>query len=169
MDTPTPSAEQVRAWIYAVRADLEALHEKLTPLLEEERRLEARQVLLKELLSSFAQQDQVSDNAAGMGSAPYTRAITATGPGAIGQYVIDHATEILREAGGPLHINDLHARFVQQGYQVPGAGQPVNLTAHLRRATEIVSPSRGIYGLVEHVGRIADNKRRRSKHRSRKR
>lgn len=169
MDTQAPSAEQVRAWLDAVRSDLEALHDRLTPLLEEQRRLEGRQALLKELLSSFPQEDRLRDGATGTVSAPYVHAVPATGPGAIGQYVIDRATEILREAGGPLHINDLHAQFVQQGYQVPGAGKPVNLTAHLRRATDIVSPSRGMYGLVEHVGRIPDTGRKRTKRRSRRR
>jgi hypothetical protein len=80
--------------------------------------------------------------------------------------VIDRAAEILRAEGRPLHINDLHARFLERGFTVPGAGKPVNLIVHLRSAEEIASPMRGVYGLVEQVGAVprqaARTKRRRS-------
>jgi hypothetical protein len=58
-----------------------------------------------------------------------------------------------------MHINDLHARFVERGLSVPGAGKPVNLTVHLRAAEEIASPTRGVYALVEQVGAVEPAKK----------
>ena len=79
------------------------------------------------------------------------------------RYVIEQAVEILRGEGHPLHINEIHARFLERGSTVPGAGKPVNLTVHLSGAEEIASPSRGVYGLVEQVGAIPRQTSRRRK------
>jgi hypothetical protein len=57
------------------------------------------------------------------------------------------AAEILTEAGRPLHITELHAEFIKRGFEVPGAGKPNNVTVHLSDAADIVSTSRGYYGV----------------------
>ena len=139
MDEKTLTADEVRTWLGAVESDLRKLDEKLEPLLDEQRRLEERQALLQGLLRSF---DQVATN----GPTPPPKAA-----GSVARYVIDRAVEILREEGRPVHINDLHAKFIGRGFTVPGAGKPVNLIVHLRGAEEIASPMRGIYGLVDQV------------------
>jgi hypothetical protein len=135
------TARQVRGWLATVEVDLQAVDQKLKPLLEEQRQLEQREELLRHLLASF---DQAPTDRPGAGA-------TETRNGSIGEYVIGRAAVILREEGAPLHINDLYARFVERGYKVPGKGRPVNLTVHLRSTDRIVSPQRGIYGLPEQV------------------
>lgn len=113
---------------------------KLGPLLAEQRQLEERRGLLQSLLRSF---EATGPN----GSGAETR-----GAGSVARYVVERAVEILREEGGPLHINHIHARFVERGFNVPGAGKPVNLTVHLRSSEEIVSPIRGVYCLPGQAG-----------------
>ncbi|MBI3648452.1 MAG: hypothetical protein HY240_06880 [Actinobacteria bacterium] len=149
MQAREPSREQVLQWIEAVQEDLDRLHERLGPLLEKQRRLEARQALLKDLLSSF---EVPGKTLLEDGTRPW--AVSVQPAGSIGDYVRDRAEEILREAGGPLHINEIHAEFGRRSYHIPGAGRPVNLIVHLRKASGIVSPARGMYGLEEHVGAI---------------
>lgn len=157
-----PTREDITGWLEAVQEELDRLHDRLSPLLEEQRRLEARQALLKDLLSSFdVPHGATSSDEAGRPS--WALAIQPTA--SIGDYVRDQAAEVLREAGRPLHINEIHAEFEQRGLHVPGAGRPVNLTVHLRKDPNIVSPSRGMYAVVEQVGQISvrRNARRRPK------
>jgi hypothetical protein len=154
------TASEVRAWLSQVDADLKRVAGRLEPLLTEQRGLDERKMLLQSLLRSF---DSAGANGAASpsGSRP---------SGSVARYVIDRAVEILRDEGGPLHINDLHARFLERGFTVPGAGKPVNLTVHVREAEEIASPMRGVYGLTGQVGAIprpAAPRRRRRRTRAR--
>lgn len=154
MDEKKLTAGEVRAWLLAVEADLRKITERLEPLLAEQHQLEERKLLLQGLLRSF-------DGASPNGAIPTTPART----GSVARYVIDRALEILRDEGRPMHINDLHAQFVERGFTVPGAGKSVNLIVHLRNAEEIASPMRGVYGLVDQVGAVTrqtGTKRRKS-------
>jgi hypothetical protein len=89
--------------------------------------------------------------------------------GSIGEYVRDRAEEILREHGGPMHVNEIHARFLRSGLFVPGAGKPVNLIVHLRKGPGIVSPGRGMYALRGQVDADALPRPRRPRKRRRAR
>lgn len=153
------TADEVRTWLAAVQADLRALKEKMEPLLEEQRRLEEREALMRDLLRSF--DSAASDGAGDASSIPATS-------GSVREYVVERATEILRGAGQPLHINDLHAQFLARGYTVPGAGTPANLIVHLRKASEIASPQRGLYGLTENIGPVKQRTKRRTTTRRRR-
>jgi hypothetical protein len=157
VDETKLTAGQVRAWLSEVEAELGAVANKLEPLLAEQRQLDERRSLLQSLLRSF---EATGPN--GTGAAARTA-------GSVARYVIDRAAEILRDEGRPLHINDLHAQFIERGFTVPGAGKPVNLIVHLRGAEEIASPMRGIYGLTEQVGAVAPQAPRRRRKRARTR
>ncbi len=159
MDETKLTSGQVRAWLSEVESELGAMADKLEPLLGEQRRLEERRMLLQSLLRSF---EATGPNGAGT---------AARAAGSVARYVVDRAAEILRDEGQPLHINDLHAQFLERGFSVPGAGKPVNLIVHLRGAEEIASPMRGVYGLTEQVGAVsrqAAPPRRRKRARGRK-
>lgn len=164
MNPREPSRAEVELWLQAVRHDLDLLQGRLSPLLEEQRRLEARQALLKDLLSSFVEPGEES-----LHEAPRPWGLSVQPTGSIGEYVRDRAEEILREVGGPLHINEIHTRFVKRGYHVPGAGKPVNLIVHLRKAPGIASPARGMYGLVEDVGQVRRTRAKRTRRKSKAR
>jgi len=150
MDERTLTADDVRSWLASVEHDLRHIEERLGPLLAEQRRLEERELLLEGLLRSF---DQA--NATGPAQ-PRTEWVG----GSVAEYVSEKASEILRDEGQPLHINDLHAQFLARGFRIPGAGKSANLIVHLRNAEQIVSPQRGVYGLVEQVGPVTRKPRR---------
>lgn len=168
MEARAPTRSQVVRWLEAIQRDLERLHDRLAPLLEEQRRLETRQALLKDLLSSFEAAGKVSSD-----DAARSWAVTLQPAGRIGDYVRERAEEILREIGRPMHINEIHGEFEQRGLHIPGAGKPVNLTVHLRVDPRIVSPERGMYTLGEQAGpmparRKARNRRKRARRPARK-
>lgn len=151
MATSEPTKKQVLEWLEAVQHELDDLFERIQPLLEEQRRLETRQALLKDLLSSFGPIEETGTNGVHL---PIRQNHS------VADYVRDAARGILRDAGGLMHINDLHAEFIRRGSHVPGAGRPVNLIVHLRGAPGIVSPERGMYGLEEVVGPVPTTKRK---------
>ena len=144
-NTSVPTKEGVARWLDQVRSQLERLRAALEPLLQQQAQLRSREKLLNDLLASYGpgesvQGERVSHAPASM--APNRR-------GSVREYVLQNAVDILRAAGAPLHINDLHREFQHRGLQIPGAGRPENLTAHLRRSVVINSPERGMYALAE--------------------
>lgn len=157
MDEKQLTANGVKAWLAAVEIDMGRLGEQLEPLLTEQRRLEERRALLEGLLRSFNQAN---------GSEPD---VATRATGSVRDYVISRAVEILRDEGQPLNINDLHAKFVERGFAIPGAGKAVNLIVHIRSADEIVSPRRGVYGLADQVGAIPNSPRPRRRRKGRTR
>lgn len=57
--------------------------------------------------------------------------------------------EILSNAGGPVHIQDLLQGLRDKGVKPPGQGTAANLIAHLRRMDNVKRSNRGMYELVK--------------------
>jgi len=133
---------EVRRWILDVNVEAKELENQLAPLLERQRALEERLGILKRLLATLA-----NDAPRGGGEVVPNGHPDTDGFASVRDRVIRHGVEILQEADGPLHINDIHAEFVKRGYEIPGAGKPVNITVHLSSAESVVSPNRGYYAL----------------------
>jgi len=58
--------------------------------------------------------------------------------------------EILRDAGAPLHISDIHKALVARGAAIPGRGDDANIIVRLRRFEDrFTRTARGTYGLAE--------------------
>jgi hypothetical protein len=142
-----PSEIDVRGWIAEVETEAQELEARLAPLLDKKTALEERLGILRRLLASISSDSgsYSTQGANGHGS-------DADKSVSVRERVIRHAAEILREGGGTMHINDIHAEFIRRGYEVPGAGKPVNITVHLSGAENIASPSRGQYALVRQDG-----------------
>ena len=154
-----PGRETVESWLASVRSDLSRLAADIEPLLAEQARLRDREALLVKLLQSIspepARVPAASESSKG-GPAAHSQ------DGSVLEYVRTCVLDILRgKGGGPMHINDIHARFLAMGFRVPGAGRPANLTAHLGRCPGITSPSRGFYA----IGNPSQLHRRRRKRR----
>jgi len=142
--TARPSAAQIQAWIAHEEAALDAVRTKVRPLVEEEERIGARLIGLRQLLVTFDPSTPPALLATGSGGH------TASASGSsVAERVRDQVREILRASDGPMHINSIHSAFRERGWTVPGAGRPANITAHLSDAPDIVSPSRGLYRLLE--------------------
>jgi len=170
-----PNRDEVERWLLAVRSEFDEIDRELEPLLQRKNMLRAREGLLKQLLASFetaAESNGAAESAAvpTLGADLESDAARARPRGALRDEVIGHAVEILSAAEGQqLHINDLHQAFVDHGYEIPGAGRPENITAHLRRWEGIASPSRGFYRLsgVPWTGTAEKSKKRRRRRRRR--
>lgn len=133
---------RVDEMIAEVEAARETVAAKLTPLLQEQARLDARHKLLKELRSTYSAFPSMDSSS----QLPFaSRAVTV---GGISARIRSQVAEILREhGGGPMHSNDLHREFVRRGWPIPGAGKPNNITAHLSSAPGVISPQRGFWAL----------------------
>ncbi len=139
-----PTATDVGAWISNVEGELAKIEGALAPLVERQAALIERLGLLKRLLTSVAAVDAAPANRESLvngGNAP------ARIHASVRERVQVHAAEILVDVGRPLHINEIHAAFIERGFEVPGAGKPNNITVHLSDAPEIFSTSRGFYAI----------------------
>jgi hypothetical protein len=155
-----PCRSEVETWLASVRSEQERLQAQVEPLLAEQGRLRERETLLVKLLQSFDAAPATPTGFAGT-ETPDAMSLPAV-EGSVLDYVRTNVIGILQGAEGPMHINDIHRRFVAQGLRVPGAGRPANLTAHLSRCEGIVSPSRGFYALgTDNPTERAPRKRRR--------
>lgn len=166
-----PDAAGVRAWLDAVRRELQAIAERIEPLVAEQNRLRSREQLLTSLLRTL-DPDQAPGGAVAPDPAGASTAEAGPASGSVRDYVRRGVTAVLSDATGPLHINELHARFIARGLRVPGAGRPANLTAHLSHCPGIVSPQRGFYALAtgpdEPRARSTAPRRRTKRRRARK-
>lgn len=61
--------------------------------------------------------------------------------------VLQAAKEVLRDAGRPLHIQELTAAIRERGVTIPGKGEIANVIAVIRNNGDISRPQRGIYAL----------------------
>lgn len=159
-----PSVDSIRGWISHEEAALEAIRAKLTPMLEDQRRGEDRLARLKDLLSAY-DVPQIAD--AGDLSSQARPSPHVAGPQSVSGRVRGQVREILAARTEPMHIVEIHAAFIQRGWEVPGAGTPANITAHLSKDPDIVSPSRGFYRLYVH-GESLPAKKTRAKRQSTK-
>jgi hypothetical protein len=157
---------QVESWLEALRDEKAKLEETLDPLLNERSRLEEQENIVLALIASLKSSRDTPGDA---GKADSTSSRNVSTPVATGSTVKEQVEarviEILEDAGAPLHINEIHSRYRERGWKVPGAGEPVNITSHIRVSHRIRSPKRGVYGLVEQVGDIPrkkSSKRRRN-------
>lgn len=142
MPAELPTAESVEGWVAGLRAEIDRLDHDLAPILAKREQLRRQLELLERLRESFVAKETMATQ----------ESVGTPAPGeSIRDYVIARATELLEEEAGPLHINELHARFLNRGFEVPGAGEPVNITSHIRHSDNIVSPKKGIYVLTHYA------------------
>ncbi len=166
--TSVPNREAVEEWIVAVRRQIQEVEARIQPLLGEQQALKQRESLLASLLKSLG---AAADGCRPIALAPLAGPVPAVAPGeSVHDYVYAGVRAVLEETAGPLHINEIHARFIARGLRVPGAGKPANLTAHLGSCVGIWSPRRGFYALAtEGEAGVAAPARKPRRHRRRRR
>ena len=96
-----PTPEQLQLWLEQVDQALAEVQVRLEPVLAEQSRLQERRLLLKELLASFG------DDGAPDGKAGRASTLESTR-----DRVHRQAVEILSQAGGAVHSNDLHLSLI---------------------------------------------------------
>lgn len=132
-----PSADEVSRWIAGAEAEIKDLRTRIEPLLEQEAKLNERLGILQRLRASLT-------STSADGAAPPEGAASSA-YGSVRERVHAQALLILRESGKSMHITNVRNEFVKRGFEVPGAGHPNNITAHLSGWKDIDSPTRGYY------------------------
>jgi len=99
------------------------------------------------------------------------RALTVNGPGAIEpepvapsapaggtrKTVNDGISNILAEAGSPLHISEIRKRYLATGRTIPGRGTESNLLICMVRDSRFRRVSKGTYTLADGNSPVAEN------------
>jgi HB1, ASXL, restriction endonuclease HTH domain len=81
-------------------------------------------------------------------SPPHSQSIPEVSASSNGdQPVVRASIQVLEREGRPLHISELMRILQESNVEIPGSGEQANLISYLRRDTNIVRPSRGVYGL----------------------
>lgn len=87
-----------------------------------------------------------------------------TPPTTEGDSLVSACEALIRQAGRPLHISELHRELLSRGVPIPGKGAEANIIVRLQRADGLfVRTGRGLYGLrgfgVEEVRPVKRRKR----------
>lgn len=84
--------------------------------------------------------------------------------------LLDACERLVRSAGKPLHIGELHAALLKEGVPIPGRGTEANLLVRLHRSNgRFVRTGRGTYAPVSMgVQEIRPTRRRRMSQRGTK-
>ena len=157
-----PSVIDVKRWIGDTEDAIEHLTSEIEPLMRERSRLEDQLRILRELMASLCDESAPADSV--RSPATLTFADSSQGrlvPELTRERVQRQVREILSEYDRPMHISDIHAEFEQRCWKVPGAGEPVNITAHIGKSTDIIAVRRGVYALANEVGSSSGGFRRR--------
>lgn len=135
----------VQTMLSAAQRRMEEVTKAIEPLGHERAVLEVRVKMLKELLGTYVVTPDAVTSIDAAGSA-YDND-SPSGPESTAERVRRQVSVLLSDAGRPLHTNDIHARFLERGWPIPGAGNPGNITAHLSHAPDVYSPQRGFWTL----------------------
>jgi hypothetical protein len=141
-----PEVDQIREWIRVLDERDAQIQAELEPLAREQASNQERRRLLADLLVSYGNNGDDGEMARAADLVDATETI--------GERVRRHVRDVLGDADGQMHINEIHAEFLKRGFAVPGQGRPANITTHLTGSEDIVSPQRGYYGLSEVVGPV---------------
>lgn len=139
MGTTDPT--EMAPWFDHLERRLAVLDQKIAQLSDERRSLVEILNFLRQKTSDPPPLDRFDSKPSNQGS--------QLKYGSVREYVIAKTRQLLAEEGGTLHIHEIHARFLSRGFEVPGAGEPVNITAHIRHDRNIVSPAKGMYKLKD--------------------
>lgn len=136
--------EQLRAAAASLREGIARTRSRIAELTKELDRGEQELRLISELLRLRGADAGAAAGDSDASVIPLRSALSTDGS-RLSQAVV----EILRQAGKPLHIQELMTRVRDRQVPIPGKGEPANLIAHIRSKGGIVRPNRGMYGLKE--------------------
>lgn len=122
--------DEVRKWRHEASAELERAQQELQEVQRRVEEARERVMLLDRLLA-------VEGDGRGGEAA-------ASSPGT--DELLDACEQIVRGAGRPLHIRELHAALVKDGVPLPGRGTEANIIVRLQRSNgRFVRTGHGTY------------------------
>jgi len=128
-----PTVDTLITWRSQIIEDLETMKVELSLLQVKIKESNERVELIDKLLTIENREEKESNK------------IPENIIGLIGECEI-----ILREAGKPMHINELHMDLIKKGIPIPGKGNQANVIARIQRSDgRIIRTGHGVYGLPE--------------------
>ena len=135
--------DKLMAWEESLRKQAESLHEARQEIESKLQKVSRQLELVRQMRDLEEGSTTVVENA----QLPKVLSEPRTTPA----NVRESAKQILVDAGGPLHINEIHRRFAERGYPIPGAGTPFNILVHLTNDKSFVRVARGTYAVAGSV------------------
>lgn len=123
-------------WEATLRAESESLRSERSRIEADLQRVSKKLELVRQMLSL-----EHSPN-------PSTPQSDLTEGKATPSGVKEMTSKILAESGSPMHISEIHRKFVERGYPIPGQGTAFNILAHLVNDKTFVRVARGTYALA---------------------
>lgn len=143
-DTHLGEAERlIERSIQEIESDISVIQDKIEPLKHKMALLHKKRRLLQEALKVGQPEAKPSLTTPTSQRQPPTAARRESVP----ERVRREVAHVLATCDGPIHIRDLIQEYKRQGFQLPGKGQPANITVHLSGWDGIISPRRGFYEL----------------------
>lgn len=136
----TVSVPTIRSWLAHEEAQLADLERRIASLAGEERLIRERVVHLRELLAAYDADFETRTTE----HAPVSNNASRE---SIRDRIRRQVMELLTDEPEPMHILDIWKQFHVRGWEVPGAGNAANITAHLTAVPDFFSPRRGYYRL----------------------
>lgn len=147
-----PDLENLTAWQATLTRQAEGLRSDIRTKQADLAKLEERLSLVTKLIDveTRAQSDAVDPGEAEV-APPVSRMPREEPARAVATADLERAVEeILRAAGGPLHISKIRAALIEQQVPIPGRGDDANIIVRLRRFEDrFTRTARGTYGLSE--------------------
>lgn len=130
-------ATTIREWIREAEAKLSVLTDEADRIQRDLAQVRSQLQLLYELLATITGEEVPEDSN-----------LEKSGK-SIREEVVEAVTQILRDQGAPMRIQDIHSEFLRRELPLPGRGTPGNIAAHLVDREIFTRPRRGTFGLVE--------------------
>lgn len=135
--------EHFDEWVEGLKAELEGLLKQRAELETKIRHLSKKMELVRQM--------RALEQTPGVEQALIVAPSEVSEARATPQSVKETVRSILTESSRPLHISEIHRRFVDAGYPIPGGGTPFNILAHLVNDKGFVRVARGTYALAGSV------------------
>jgi hypothetical protein len=147
--------EELRRWKAQARAELEADQAGLAAAQQRVDACRERLRLLDRLLAVENGPEAVTSSQ----ESSMQTALDLTPPA---NDLLDACEKVVRNAGRPLHIKELHAALLNEGIPIPGRGTEANLLVRLHRSNgRFVRTGRGTFAPVSMAAEEARPTRRR--------
>jgi hypothetical protein len=146
-----PAPEDLTTWQQNLVRRANELRTEVGAKQAELARVEERLNLVRKLLELDGSAGAADGNVTRANAGASETKVAATPPTTAKGVDLEGAvSEILREAGTPLHISDIRAALIDRHVPIPGKGDEANIIVRLRRLDrQFTRTARGTYALAE--------------------
>lgn len=136
-------------WIEDCERELAVVDQELIEVTKRHSQLRRRLDMLLGLRSSFETSEGGSSSVSTSSALDGFELFVGPRGRGVKERIVSQTRGVLQDAGRPLHISEILEAFRLHGYEIPGKGEPVNISVHLSKTDQVVLTGRGQYGLPE--------------------